>query len=209
MFSGIVEEVGRVRELGSHHISVEAHVVLTDTKVSDSIAVSGVCLTVTRVDAESFSAEVMPETLRRTNLGSLTPGDRVNLERAVTPSTRLGGHIVLGHVDGVGRVLSMVAEESATIMAVQAPADVMRYVAFKGSVAVDGVSLTVARVTPESFAGSLVSYTTSQTTLGTARPGRMVNLEVDVIARYLERLQGQRAEGEGVTWELLQEHGYV
>jgi len=95
MFSGIVEEVGRVRELGSHHISVEARVILTDTKASDSISVSGVCLTVTRADEESFSAEVMPETLRRTNLGSLTPGDRVNLERAVTPSTRLGGHIVL------------------------------------------------------------------------------------------------------------------
>jgi len=103
----------------------------------------------------------------------------------------------------------MVAEESATIMTVQAPAEVMRYVALKGSVAVDGVSLTVARVAPDSFAVSLVSYTTSQTTLGAARPGHIVNLEADVIARYLERLQGQRAEGEGVTWELLQEHGYV
>jgi len=209
MFSGIVEEVGRVRELGSHHISVAAHTVLTDTRVSDSISVSGVCLTVTRVDSESFSADVMPETLRRTNLGTLTPGDMVNLERAVTPSTRLGGHIVLGHVDGVGRVLSMVAEESAAIMTVQAPGDVMRYVAVKGSVTVDGVSLTVARLMPDSFAVSLVSYTTSQTTLGLARPGRMVNLEVDVIARYVERLYGQRGEGEGVTWELLREHGYM
>jgi len=209
MFSGIVEEVGRVRELGSHHISVAAHTVLTDTRVSDSISVSGVCLTVTGVDSESFSADVMPETLRRTNLGSLTPGDLVNLERAVTPSTRLGGHIVLGHVDGVGRVLSMVSEESAVIMMVQAPADVMRYIAVKGSVAVDGVSLTVARLMPDSFAVSLVTYTTSQTTLGLARPGRMVNLEVDVIARYIERLYGQRGEGEGVTWELLQEHGYA
>ena len=209
MFSGIVEEVGRVRELGSHHISVAAHSVLTDTRVSDSISVSGVCLTVTGVDSESFSADVMPETLRRTNLGSLTPGDMVNLERAVTPSTRLGGHIVLGHVDGVGRVLSMVSEESAAIMTVQAPDDVMRYIAVKGSVAVDGVSLTVARLMPDSFAVSLVSYTTSQTTLGLARPGRTVNLEVDVIARYIERLYGQRGEGEGVTWQLLQEHGYV
>ena len=209
MFSGIVEEVGRVRELGSHHISVAAHTVLTDTRVSDSISVSGVCLTVTGVDSDSFSADVMPETLRRTNLGGLTPGDMVNLERAVTPSTRLGGHIVLGHVDGVGRVLSMVSEESATIMTVQAPVDVMRYIAVKGSVAVDGVSLTVARLMPDSFAVSLVSYTTSQTTLGFALPGRTVNLEVDVIARYIERLYGQRGEGEGVTWELLQEHGYA
>ena len=209
MFSGIVEEVGRVRELSSHHISVAARSVLTDTRVSDSISVSGVCLTVTGVDSESFSADVMPETLRRTNLGSLTPGDMVNLERAVTPSTRLGGHIVLGHVDGVGRVLSIVSEESAAILTVQAPGDVMRYIAVKGSVAVDGVSLTVARLMPDSFAVSLVSYTTSQTTLGLARPGRTVNLEVDVIARYIERLYGQRGEGEGVTWQLLQEHGYV
>ena len=209
MFSGIVEEVGRVRELGSQHISVEARLILSDTKVSDSISVSGVCLTVAGVGADYFSADVMPETLSRSNLGSVSPGDAVNLERAVTPSTRLGGHIVLGHVDGVGRVLSVVAEESALIMSVQAPAEVMRYIAMKGSVAIDGVSLTVARLMPDSFAVSLVSYTTSQTTLGTARPGRLVNLEVDVIARYLERLYARTGESEGVTWELLQEHGYV
>ncbi len=209
MFSGIVEEVGRVRELGSHHISVEARAMLSDTKVSDSISVNGVCLTIIAVESDSFAAEIMPETLHRTNLGSVSPGDAVNLERAVTPSTRLGGHIVLGHVDGVGRVLSLVAEEPAVIMSVQAPADLMRYIAMKGSIAIDGVSLTVARLMPDSFAVSLVSYTISQTTLGVAHPGRLVNLEVDVIARYLERLYARSGATEGVTWELLRQHGYV
>ena len=208
MFSGIVEEIGTVRDLGSHHINVQANAVLADTRVGDSIAVSGVCLTVEEVGSGWFRASVMPETLRRSNLGSLTSGDRVNLERAVTPNTRLGGHLVLGHVDGVGRITSLESEESATILTVQAAADVMRFVALKGSITVDGVSLTVARLHPDSFAVSLVSYTSHQTTLGSARPGDSVNLEVDVLARYIERLQQSQAEGEGITWELLQEHGY-
>ena len=211
MFSGIVEELGTVREVGAHNITVGAQTILEGTRVSDSIAVSGACLTVVRVDAASFTADVMPETLRRTRLGSLSPGDHVNLERAVTPSTRLGGHIVLGHVDDVGRVVSMVSEESATIMTIEAPADIMRYVATKGSVTVDGVSLTVAGLGESSFAVALVPYTCEQTTLGKARPGHPVNLEVDVLARYIERLQQGQAQGQsqGLTWELLQEHGFV
>ncbi|MBE9506078.1 MAG: riboflavin synthase [Chloroflexi bacterium] len=209
MFSGIVEELGTVREVGARNITVGAHAVLEDTRVSDSISVSGACLTVIRVDAASFTADVMPETLRRTRLGSLTPGDRVNLERSVTPSTRLGGHLVLGHVDGVGRVVSMVSEESAIVMTIETSADIIRYVAMKGSIAVDGVSLTVANVDSSSFAVSLVPYTCEQTTLGEVRPGHLVNLEVDVLARYIERLQQGQGQSQGVTWELLQEHGFV
>lgn len=208
MFSGIVEEIGTIRELGSQHITVEAVAILSGTRVSDSIAVSGTCLTVAEVGANWFRASVMPETLRRTNLGSRIPGDPVNLERAVTPSSRLGGHIVLGHVDDVGRVVSVVAEDNAVIVTVAAAHDVMRYIALKGSVTVDGVSLTVAHLDPDSFAVSLVSYTSAQTTLGSARPGRTVNLEVDVLARYIERLQQTRTESAGITWDLLQEHGY-
>ena len=207
MFSGIIEETGVVREIGTHSLTVEAHTILDDVRVSDSICVSGVCLTVTLVDADSFTADVMPETLRRTKLGSLVPGKRVNLERALTPSTRMGGHFVLGHVDGVGNIVSIIPEESATLISVQAPPDVIRYVALKGSVTVDGVSLTVARLEEDSFTVSLVSYTYGQTTLGEARSGDVVNLEVDVLARYIERLQQSPARG--VTWELLQENGFM
>lgn len=209
MFSGIVEELGTIHEVGARSITVGAHTVLEDTRISDSISVSGACLTVTRVDSASFTADVMPETLRCTRLGSLTPGDRVNLERAVTPSTRLGGHFVLGHVDGVGRVVSLVSEEAAIIMTIETSADIMRYVAMKGSIAVDGVSLTVARLEDSSFAVSLVPYTCEQTTLGESRPGHVLNLEVDVLARYIERLQQGQGQSQGLTWELLQEHGFM
>ena len=208
MFSGIVEEIGTVHELGSHHLTVWSRVILSDTRVSDSICVSGVCLTVSDIGNEWFRADVMPETLRRSNLGRLSPGEAVNLERAVTPSTRLGGHFVLGHVDGVGRVASVVAEDSATILTVQAPAEVMRYVALKGSIAIDGVSLTVADLNQDSFSVSLVTYTSTQTTLGAARTGRIVNLEVDVLARYIERLQQPAEMESGINWELLQGLGY-
>ncbi|NLE95555.1 MAG: riboflavin synthase [Dehalococcoidia bacterium] len=209
MFSGIVEEIGTILELSPHHIAIEASKILSDTVVSDSISVSGVCLTVTAAGPGSFRASVMPETLRRSNLGSLTVGDLVNLERAVTPETRLGGHLVLGHVDGVGHIVSIVPEEEARMVSIQAPAEVMRYIAFKGSVAVDGVSLTVARLDSDSFAVSLVPYTSEHTTLGRARPGQIVNLEVDVVARYLERLQQtQPGGGSGITWQFLKQHGY-
>ncbi len=208
MFSGIVEEIGTIRELGSHHVTVQSRVILSGTRVSDSISVSGVCLTVSDLGSDWFRADVMPETLRRTNLGLLAPGDPVNLERAVTPSTRLGGHIVLGHVDGIGRVVSATSDESATIVTVQAPQDVMRYIAMKGSVTVDGVSLTVADLAGDSFAVSLVAYTSMQTTLGAARAGRVVNLEVDVLARYLERLQQTSGDKTGITWDQLHELGY-
>ncbi len=208
MFSGIVEEIGTVRELGSSHLTIDSRTILSDTRISDSISVSGVCLTVSDIGENWFRADVMPETLRRSNLGRLSPGDRVNLERAVTPTTRLGGHFVLGHVDGVGRIAALVPEDRAIVVSIQAPVAVMRYIALKGSIAIDGVSLTVAGLEQDSFSVSLVAYTSGQTTLGTARLGQVVNLEVDVLARYIERLQ-QSVEGDtGVTWELLRGLGY-
>lgn len=209
MFSGIIEELGRVIRVGPDSIAIHAPAILSDTKVSDSIAVNGVCLTVARLSGDSFTADVMPETLRRTTLGGLSPEDTVNLERAVTPSTRLGGHLVLGHVDGVGRILSFVAEESAFIVTVETPPDLMRYIAAKGSITIDGVSLTVAQLFDSSFSVSLVTYTCSNTTLGRLRPGNTVNLEVDVLARYIERLQQTHVPDEGITWALLEQNGFA
>ncbi|MFW6056829.1 MAG: riboflavin synthase [Chloroflexota bacterium] len=209
MFSGIIEELGRVLQVGADSISIDAPAILIDTSVSDSIAVNGACLTVSTIEGSSFTANVMPETLRHTTLGRLWPDDQVNLERAVTPSTRLGGHLVLGHVDGVGRVVSLTAEESAFILTVQAPQEVLRYIAVKGSVTIDGVSLTVTQLIEDSFSVSLVKYTCQNTTLGKASPGRLVNLEADVLARYIERLQQTQIEGQGISWSLLEENGFV
>jgi riboflavin synthase len=192
MFSGIVEELGSVARLDWHGdaavLQVRGPVVTTDAAHGDSIAVNGVCLTVTAVDGDVFSADVMKETFDRSALGSLAPGERVNLERAVTASTRLGGHIVQGHVDGVGRILSRAADERWTDVRIELPAGLTRYVVEKGSISVDGVSLTVAAVDETSFTVSLIPTTLALTTLGHKDSGALVNLEVDVIAKYVEKL---------------------
>jgi riboflavin synthase len=192
MFSGIVEELGSVARLDWHGdaavLQVRGPVVTADAAHGDSIAVNGVCLTVTAVDGDVFSADVMKETFDRSALGSLAPGERVNLERAVTPSTRLGGHIVQGHVDGVGRILSRAADERWTDVRIELPAGLTRYVVEKGSISVDGVSLTVAAVDASSFTVSLIPTTLALTTLGHKDSGALVNLEVDVIAKYVEKL---------------------
>ena len=192
MFSGIVEELGSVARLDWHGdaavLQVRGPVVTADAAHGDSIAVNGVCLTVTAVDGDVFSADVMKETFDRSALGSLAPGERVNLERAVTPSTRLGGHIVQGHVDGVGRILSRAADERWTDVRIELPAGLARYVVEKGSISVDGVSLTVAAVDGTSFTVSLIPTTLALTTLGHKDSGALVNLEVDVIAKYVEKL---------------------
>ncbi len=208
MFTGIVEEVGTlvVREdLGAQgdaaRLLIRAHRVLDGVRLGDSIAVNGVCLTVTDVrdddGARVWSTDVMGETLRRSSLGAAQPGDPVNLERAVTPQTRLGGHIVQGHVDGVGTILSRVPAENWEVVRIALPPQLARYVVEKGSVGVDGVSLTVSAVsdpheTEPWFEVSLIPTTLRETTLGTRAPGDPVNLEVDVIAKYVERLLGAR-----------------
>ena len=207
MFTGIVEEIGIVKETSQDHLAFEAQTVIEGTRAGDSIAVNGVCLTVVSVENRGFGVDVMPETLRCTNLGRLHYGDQVNLERALVLGERLGGHLVLGHVDDTGEVLVVSGEEGARIMRISAAAELMPYMVGKGSVAVDGVSLTVVDVDDVSFVVSLVTYTMENTTLGRKRPGDVVNLEVDVIAKYVENLEGRKAQN--LNAEFLREYGYV
>jgi riboflavin synthase len=191
MFTGIVEEIGQVRrlDLGEHDARLEVvGTVADDAAHGDSIAVNGVCLTVTEHGPDWFRADVMPETLARTALGGLTEGDPVNLERAVPVSGRLGGHVVQGHVDGVGRVTSREPGEAWDVVTVSLPSELAPYVARKGSITVDGVSLTVTSVTDETFSVSLIPTTLAETTLGARQVGDPVNLEVDVLARYTRRM---------------------
>jgi riboflavin synthase len=192
MFTGIVEELGVVEGIEEQpdaiRLSVRGPHVTTDASLGDSIAVNGCCLTVAERDGETFTADVMHETLTKTSLGSLGIGSRVNLERAVTPQTRLGGHIVQGHVDGTGRLVRREASEHWELVEIELPADLVRYLVPKGSITVDGISLTVVEVFGGSFTVSLIPETLARTTLGLKEIGDPVNLEVDVIAKYVERL---------------------
>ena len=215
MFTGIVEELGRVIRLetveDSARLTVEAPTVTQDVSLGDSVSVNGCCLTVAAVHGSTFTADLMAETLTRTTLGSQKPGDPVNLERALRASDRLGGHIVQGHVDATAEVLDHHRGEHWDLLRISLPQEIARYVAVKGSVALDGVSLTVVDVvdapdtldvSPASGAGAslsvgLIPETLRRTTLGTRRPGERVNLEVDVLAKYAERLLGARLNQEG------------
>ena len=212
MFTGIVEELGRVVRLetveDSARLTVEAPTVTQDVNLGDSVSVNGCCLTVTAVHGSTFTADLMAETLTRTTLGSQSPGDPVNLERALRASDRLGGHIVQGHVDATAEVLDHHRGEHWDLLRIGLPQEIARYVAVKGSVALDGVSLTVVDVvdapnaSPAPGAGAslsvgLIPETLRRTTLGTRRPGQRVNLEVDVLAKYAERLLGARPSQEG------------
>jgi riboflavin synthase len=188
MFSGIVEEVGSVREAGGDSLTVAASLVLDQTALGDSIAVNGACLTVARLGDGWFGTDVMPETLRRTNLGRLRPGDAVNLERSLTLASRLGGHMVQGHVDGTGTVRALTAEGDALLVTIEAPPAILRYIVEKGYIAVDGASLTVVDHSPTAFRVSLVRYTLDHTIFGRWKAGQAVNLEVDILAKYVERL---------------------
>ena len=212
MFTGIVEEIGTVKTVRrgatSVTLEIEACEVLQGTQVGDSIATNGVCLTVTSIPVAvrpslvsgdtiaaprgCFTADVMPETVRRTSLASLKPGSKVNLERALTLQTRLGGHIVSGHVDGTGKVSRIESDDSALWLYIQTSPQIMRYIIEKGSITIQGVSLTVAMVSESEFAVSLIPHTQQATTLHTAKVGDLVNLENDLIAKYVERLMPQR-----------------
>ena len=207
MFTGIVEEIGSVKSLQGTRLNILASEVLKGTRLGDSIASNGVCLTVTAISDTTFSVEVMAETLRRTNLGTLLPGQAINLERALAANGRFGGHFVQGHVDGTGKIVSMVPEGEATLMKIAAPPEIMRYLVEKGFIAVDGVSLTITCCDATSFVVSLVGYTQQHTTLGSKRPGGTVNLEVDIMSKYIEKInKGSRA---GVSLEFLGEHGFL
>jgi riboflavin synthase len=193
VFTGIVEELGEVVEREGELLSLRGKLVTEDAGHGDSIAVNGVCLTVVRVEGDTFTVEVMKETYDRSALGSLRPGDAVNLERAVTAATRLGGHIVQGHVDGTGTVLRRTPSEHWELVEVSLPAELDRYLVEKGSITVDGISLTIVEVSTDpageaSFTVSLIPETLARTTLGFKQPGDVVNLEVDVIAKYVEKM---------------------
>ncbi|MFQ5933406.1 MAG: riboflavin synthase [Dehalococcoidia bacterium] len=188
MFTGIVEEVGVARAIEDGTLSFSGQRALEDMAVGDSIAVNGACLTITSLNDEVFAVNVMPETLRRTNLTELKVGELVNLERPLILGGRLGGHLMQGHVDGTAHVLSVEPEGDAMIMEIECPSDLTPYIVSKGFIGVDGVSLTVVERRDRSFTVSLVLYTWEHTTLSHRKPGSLVNLEVDVIAKYLEQL---------------------
>jgi riboflavin synthase len=207
MFTGIVEETGRVVSIKAGKLSVAAGDVLQGTEIGGSIAVNGACLTVTSIDTSSFSVDIMLETIKRTNLGLLTAGDVVNLERPLILGKPLGGHLVQGHVDDTGRVASILREGRELIIRFEAPPEVMRYIVKKGFVAVDGISLTIIDFDATSFLISVVDYTLEHTNLGSRRVGDLVNIEVDVMAKYVERLS--QPHQSGITVDFLQEHGFL
>ena len=192
MFTGIVEEVGTIRNIkyGQHSavLTIQAKTVLEETRIGDSIAVNGICLTVTRLFPDGFSADVMHETLNRSSLAGLTAGSVVNLERAMPANGRFGGHIVAGHVDGVGHIANIRRDDTAVWYTVHAGPEILRYVVEKGSITIDGISLTVAAVDDEGFSVSTIPHTVAQTNLSQRRRGDPVNLEADVVGKYIEKL---------------------
>lgn len=194
MFTGIIEEVGEVVEAGEGTLRIRAPLILEDAKLGDSIAINGVDLTVAEISGDTFFANLMPETYRRSNLGELRPGDRVNLERSCRPTDRLSGHIVRGVVEGTGVVESMTPEGEAVIVRIRAPKELLRYMVVKGPVCIDGISLTIIAKDAEGFAVSLVQYTQEHTNLVHRKPGDRVNLETDILARYVDALLEARKE---------------
>lgn len=215
MFTGIVEEVGTLRAVRPGKIQICAETVLEGTRLGDSIAVNGVCLTVTELAPDSFWADVMPETLRRSNLGELRPGDPVDLERAMAANGRFGGHIVSGHIDGTGTVAEQRREGNAVWVRIRAPQEILALIVEKGSIAIDGTSLTVAAAGREDFQVSLIPTTADHTILMKKRTGDTVNLENDIVGKYVQKLLGpapepqtEKSEPGGITMDFLQKNGF-
>lgn len=221
MFTGIIEEVGSVASIrkGAHScvLTVNASRVLEDVHLGDSIATNGVCLTVTSFTSHSFSADVMHETLNRSSLGSLHIGSPVNLERAMLAGGRFGGHIVSGHIDGVGTISSIKEDDNAVWYTVEAPSNILRYIIEKGSITLDGISLTVAKVTNSNFSVSIIPHTRVQTNLASKKVGDVLNLENDLVGKYVERLMLQpiaasqkqpEQKSSGITKEFLSHYGF-
>ena len=217
MFTGIVEEIGIVKSVQSKVITIEANKIFDDLHLGDSVAVNGTCLTVSSFDNKIFNADVTQETLNRTNLGSLKNGSRVNLERAMTLSGRFGGHIVSGHIDGVGSIKSMKKDDNAIILTIEVPRQLMKYIVEKGSVAVDGISLTVASLTDNTFSIAVIPHTLKETVLYYKKEDDKVNIENDVIGKYVERLltfkeddkeNSNDSKKSNITMEFLLKNGF-
>jgi len=206
VFTGIIEEIGKVVSTQARGFVIGVNTVTSEMKHGDSISVNGACLTVTDFDTSSFSVDIMPETLQRTNLGLLRPGDRVNLERPVALGGQIGGHLVQGHVDDTGRITSIMWDGGTLLIRFNVPAEVMRFTVLKGFITIDGVSLTITDKYTDSLCISVVDYTQEHTTLGSKRVGDLVNLEVDIIAKYVEQLS--QTHNTGITADFLQEHGF-
>lgn len=217
MFTGIVEEIGSLKELsigsGFGNIEIKCNKVLEETKIGDSIAVNGVCLTVNKINSNSFVADIMGETLDRTNLGRLKDGNKVNLERALKVSDRFGGHIVSGHVDGKGQILSIDNKEDGTWFTISADKEILKYIILKGSITIDGISLTVAYVDNEVFKVSIIPHTLKNTILAQKIQGSYVNLENDIMGKYIEKFMiFSKTESENekskITLDFLRENGF-
>ena len=211
MFTGLIEELGSVERIRSKsssiHLTVQANMVLEGMKTGDSMAVDGACLTVTGVTPDSFSVDVVAETLKRTTLSKFKVGDKVNLERALKGSDRLGGHLVTGHIDGLGRIRERKAQGDNFMLRVSAPSEIVKYTIPKGSVAVDGVSLTVVEVIRDSFTVAIIPHTGRVTTLGSKGIGSSVNLEADLLGKYVDRLMNYKESK--ITSSFLAEHGFA
>ena len=216
MFTGLVAELGTVQNLArqgaSYHLTVSAHKVMQNLKIGDSVAVNGACLTVVRLTEDSFTADVMPETVRLTNIGQLNAGSKVNLERTLRLCDGLDGHIVSGHVEGLGTISSQRPEGIAVVVTISTEPRLLRYILPKGSIAIDGISLTVTQVTESSFSVSLIPHTAKETTLGFKRVGDQVNLETDIIGKYVERMLGLQPQGQQeapLDKNILFENGFI
>ncbi len=218
MFTGIIEEIGTVNNTnmagGSGELKIAARLILDDAKLGDSIAVNGVCLTITRINGSEISFDVSAETLRRSNLGILKRGNRVNLERALAADGRFGGHMVSGHIDDTGTLIKKRDEGNAIIFTFQAPPGIMHYLIEKGSIAIDGISLTVTNLDNDCFSVAVIPHSLAQTTLGNCRIGAVVNLENDLMAKYIEKLtQSPNYENSnpqsGLNLNMLREHGFA
>lgn len=215
MFTGIIEEIGKIKSIydggASEILKVECEKVLKNTQIGDSIALNGVCLTVTSMSDTEYTADVMHETLNRSTLGKLKPGDKVNLERAMAADGRFGGHIVSGHIDGVGHIINIQEDDNAVWYTVEADEDIMRYVVKKGSITIDGISLTVAYADDQMFKVSTIPHTRKVTNLGEKKTGDAVNLECDIIGKYVEKLLNveNKRKTSNITESFLEENGFI
>ncbi|GAA0179806.1 riboflavin synthase [Clostridium sediminicola] len=216
MFTGLIEEIGKIKKIdksgNSAKITILANKILKEVKLGDSISTNGVCLTVTKFTENEFTVDVMPETMNRSNLGNLKTGSKVNLERAMQVGDRFGGHIVSGHIDGVGYIINLKNEDNATWVSIEVNDDILKYIVEKGSVAIDGISLTVAYVDEKIFKISLIPLTKEETTLLSKGIGERVNIECDIVGKYVERLIGfnkkeDKTENK-ISMDFLRENGF-